>query len=228
MNIGMRRIAALSVFAIAAFAGPPWGTAHAASDPLFDSGATPVFETVATGDTSTSDVGTTPSEITITGEPDPEVPDESVTLSGDYVIAAGGSRQNAVLGSLTFDSTGVVVTGTISIISAAAASTTSSIMRTGGDDGYDGGDVAPVSPAPEASAVVTDCTATGGTYTLTASGAGEAQLELDCAGSGSTATWRLFVITTDGFTQAQQVRAVQIDGPGTADDGIIDLILTLR
>ncbi len=212
---------------IVATAGPLGdAAAQATTGSMFGGGVVaPVAGPVAVGDTSTSGTSSIPSDITITGEPDQASPSEAVTLDGQYIIAAGGSRQSAVLGAITFDPTGTVVTGTISIISAAAASTSSSVSLT--TDATAGSDVVPVAPAPSASATVTDCTATGGSYSLETSGAGEARLDLDCGGSDSTVTWRLFVTATDGLTQAQQVRAVQLEPLGTTgDDGIIDLTLT--
>ena len=88
----------------------------------------------------------------------------------------------------------------------------------------------PTMAAPAGTAIVTDCTVSGGSYSLSESGAGEAQLQLDCAGAGTEAvTWKLFVVAGDGFSLAQTFRAVQLEPlPGATDGEIVDLTLTLR
>ncbi len=125
---GVRPSTILIAAFIVATAGPLGdAAAQATTGSMFGGGVVaPVAGTLAIGDTSTSGTSPMPSDITITGESDQASPSEAVTLDGQYIIAAGGSRQSAVLGAITFDPTGTVVTGTISIISAAAASTSSS------------------------------------------------------------------------------------------------------
>ncbi len=116
-----------------------------------------------------------------------------------------------------------------------AVATPSVTTTTGGDvvDGGDGGlpptdPGGPTDPGTGGGATVTDCTVTGGSYTL-AAGGGEAQLQLDCAGSAIAATWRLFVTGTQGMAVAQQFRAVQLEAlPGAVNPEIVDLTLTLR
>jgi hypothetical protein len=117
-----------------------------------------------------------------------------------------------------------------------AVATPSVTTTTGGDvvDGGDGGlpptdPGGPTDPGTGGGATVTDCTVTGGSYTLAAGGGGEAQLQLDCAGSALAATWRLFVTGTQGMAVAQQFRAVQLEAlPGAVNPEIVDLTLTLR
>lgn len=102
----------------------------------------------------------------------------------------------------------------------------------GGDDGLGGDDDFDddgLDDPGTSTATVTDCTVTGGTYSLAAGGGGEAQIELDCAGSSLPVTWRIFVTQTQGLAVAQQFRAVQLETlPGAVDAEIIDLTLTLR
>jgi hypothetical protein len=100
----------------------------------------------------------------------------------------------------------------------------------GGDGGLPPADPGgPTDPGTGGGATVTDCTVTGGSYTLAAGGGGEAQLQLDCGGSALAATWRLFVTGTQGMAVAQQFRAVQLEAlPGAVDAEIVDLTLTLR
>lgn len=117
-----------------------------------------------------------------------------------------------------------------------AVATPSVTTTTGGDvvDGGDGGlpptdPGGPTDPGTGGGATVTDCTVTGGSYTLAAGGGGEAQLQLDCAGSALAATWRLFVTGTQGMAVAQQFRAVQLEAlPSAVNAEIVDLTLTLR
>lgn len=188
----------------------------------------------------------TPTAITITGEADPGVPGgEAIVLDGDYVVAAGGTRTTAVLGVVSFDPAGTVIEGALSFIGASSTIpepaptettttmlTATTLTASGGDDVAGGDDTDPAdptAPAPSGSATVTDCTVTGGTYTLATGGAGEAQLQLDCAGSSLAATWRLFVTGSGGLAVAQQFRAVQLEAlPGASDAEIVDLTLTLR
>lgn len=180
-----------------------------------------------------------------------------IVLDGDYAIASGGTRTTAVLGAVTFDPAGTVVGGTLSFIgvsgfaptptptptpTSSTASLTTAVTpvavpvttTTGGDpvagDGLGPTDpTAPTDPGTGGGASVTDCTITGGTYTLASGGGGEAQLQLDCAGSSLAATWRLFVTGTQGLAVAQQFRAVQLEAlPGAVDPEIVDLTLTLR
>lgn len=231
--------AVLVVAAGAAGDAAAQATTDSTTGSMFDSVTeAPVSDTVAIDDTSTAGTSSIPSDITITGESDTSSSSEGLTLEGTYVIDAGGSRQSAILGSITFDAAGTVVSGTISIISAAASSASSTAttstesVATGGTgsssstDSSTGSDVVPVAAAA-ADATVTDCTATGGTYSLATGGAGEAQIQLDCGGNERTVTWRLFVTATDGFTQAQQFRAVQIEPlSASGNDGIVDLTLT--
>lgn len=223
MILSMARagVAALGVIAIV-FATA--ATAQATNDPLFDSGSSDDFDVVADDGFGSSDTSI-PTDITITGDPGEDLPDEAAALDGTYVISAGGSRQTAVLGAITFDPTGTIVTGTLTIVSAEEPSAAPVGIPTDDEDGF-GDDPDPLAPAPTGTAAVTDCTATGGSYTLSESGAGEAQVELDCSGSSLTATWRLSVIAGDGFGSAQQVRAVQTDPVG--EDGITEVVLTLR
>lgn len=100
----------------------------------------------------------------------------------------------------------------------------------GGGDGLGPTDPsAPTDPGSGGGASVVDCTVSGGTYTLASGGGGEAQLQLECAGSSLAATWRLFVTGTQGMAVAQQFRAVQLEAlPGAIDPEIVDLTLTLR
>jgi hypothetical protein len=100
----------------------------------------------------------------------------------------------------------------------------------GGDDGLPPTDPGgPTDLGTGGGATVTDCTVTGGSYTLAAGGGGEAQLQLDCGGSALAVTWRLFVSGTQGMAVAQQFRAVQLEAlPGAVDAEIVDLTLTLR
>lgn len=115
-----------------------------------------------------------------------------------------------------------------------ATTTTGSDPITGDPIGGDGGlpptdPGGPTDPGTGGGATVTDCSVTGGTYTLAAGGGGEAQLQLDCGGSALAATWRLFVTGTQGMAVAQQFRAVQLEAlPGALDPEIVDLTLTLR
>lgn len=224
MILSMARagVAAMGVIAIV-FATA--ATAQATNDPLFDSGSSDDFDVVADDGFGSSDTSI-PTDITITGDPGEDLPDEAAALDGTYVISAGGSRQTAVLGAITFDPTGTIVTGTLTIVSAEESSTDPVGIPTVGDGDDFGDDPDPLAPAPTGTANVTDCTATGGSYTLSEGGSGEAQVELDCSGSSLTAAWRLSVIAGDGFGQAQQVRAVQTDPVG--EDGITELVLTLR
>lgn len=184
--------------------------------------------------------GTQDITITETADPGGDGTATGVALDGDYVISSGGTRTTAVLGAVTFDATGAVIGGSISFIAAGtpraaatpattrattratATATTDTIAPAGG-----GGLAAPTGTS---AASVTDCTVTGGSYTLTDTGAGEARLQLDCAGAGArTATWKLFVTAGDGFSLAQQVRAAQLEAlPGTTENDIVDLTLTLR
>lgn len=187
-----------------------------------------------------------PTDITITGDPAPTAPTgEGLVLDGDYAVAAGGTRATAVLGAVTFDPAGTIVSGTLSFITAAAPQfsdtglTTDPATTPGDDDGGDdldddddlGGDPDPdpdPDPAP-GSATVTDCTVTGGTYTMASGGGGQAQLQLDCAGTSLPVTWRLFVTAAQGLAAAQQVRAVQLEAlPGATEAEVVDLTLTLR
>jgi hypothetical protein len=182
-----------------------------------------------------------------------------IVLDGDYAVAAGGTRSTAVLGAVTFDPAGTVVGGSLSFIGAsgfAPAPTptpeptppatvggatltpvaTPTVTATtggdlvGGDDGLPPTDPGgPTDPGTGGGATVTDCTVTGGSYTLAAGGGGEAQLQLDCGGSALAATWRLFVTGTQGMAVAQQFRAVQLEAlPGAVDAEVVDLTLTLR
>ena len=205
------------------------------------------------GTLSITQTGTTsgvPTDITITGDPVPTAPTgEGLVLDGDYAVAAGGTRTTAVLGAVTFDPAGTIVGGTLSFITAAAATqatdtgsttdpTTTPGDDNGGDDLDDDDDLGadpdpdpdpdPTDPAP-GSATVTDCTVTGGTYTLASGGGGQAQLQLDCAGASLPVTWRLFVTAAQGLAAAQQVRAVQLEAlPGATEAEVVDLTLTLR
>ena len=113
------------------------------------------------------------------------------------------------------------MSGSLSIVSSPTAGSGPEPVVEPVDSADEPGDDDPLAPAPTGSATVTDCSATGGSYTLAAGGGGEAQVELDCGGSESTAVWRLFVIAGDGFAQVQQVRAVQIDP--LVDDSLIEL-----
>lgn len=188
-----------------------------------------------------------PPDITINGDPDPTLPPaEAIVLDGDYAIVAGGTSTTAVLGAVTFDPAGTVVGGTLTFIGAAVAPVPEPLMTTAfatttrtttrttaadngvrDDDGLGGGED-PSDPGLGGTAAVTDCTITGGTYSLTSTGSGEAQLQLDC-GSPVTATWRLFVTGTQGLAVAQQFRAVQLETlPGSVEPGIVDLALALR
>lgn len=220
-------LATLAVVPIA-MSGPALATGGTADTSISVSQATSTSEVLAPVPTDVLE----PQEITITGEPDFGPATESVSLDGEYVIAVGGTRTTAVLGAVTFDSVGTVLSGTISIVDAGATITPlptpiTDDLGSGDVDGVDVG-VDPIAPPPSGSATVTDCTVTGGTYALSGTGAGEAQIEVDCGGSSSTVTWLLFVTASDGFSAAQQVRAVQLEIPSGTGNEIIDLILTLR
>lgn len=218
---------------------------------------------VPDGGTAGGTSGGTPGDITITG-PDPDLPGlGEIVLDGDYVVAAGGTKATAVLGSVGFDPAGTVIGGTLTFIGVGGAEpepdpleTTATSRATsttvaddeddlggddglggdddlGGDDGLGGdddfGDDDGLDDPGTSTATVTDCTVTGGTYSLAAGGGGEAQIELDCAGSSLPATWRIFVTQTQGLAVAQQFRAVQLETlPGAVDPEIVDLTLTLR
>lgn len=218
-------VLALGVFSVvmtAAVVGPANAT-----NGVMTEGETADFDMFVDDDFSTSDTATVPTDITITGEPDPGLPGAAEALNGEYVVTTGGSQQTAVLGAIMFDPSGIIVSGTLSIVSSptAGSSTAPDVESMGVVDEF--GDDEPLAPAPTGgSATITDCTATGGSYTLSTGGGGEAQVELDCGGSSSTAVWRLFVIAGDDLAQAQQVRAVQIDP--VVDDDLIELVLTLR
>ncbi|HRK96296.1 MAG TPA: hypothetical protein PK694_08245, partial [Rhodospirillales bacterium] len=93
-------VASLAVLALLAAAG----AAEATNGGVPDEGAT--------GGTS----GGVPGDITITG-PDPDLPGlGEIVLDGDYVVAAGGTRATAVLGSVGFDPAGTVIGGTLTFI----------------------------------------------------------------------------------------------------------------
>lgn len=185
--------------------------------------------------------------------------DGAIVLDGDYAVSAGGTRATAVLGAVTFDPAGTIVGGTLSFIGASrispapspsssntgtgtttltpavvSTSTTTTGDTLGGSGTLGGGDtlgggLTPSDPGTSGTATVTDCTVTGGTYSLASGGGGEAQLQLDCAGTSLPATWRLFVTETQGMAVAQQFRAVQLEAlPGAVDAEIADLTLTLR
>jgi hypothetical protein len=217
-------------------------------------GATPGDPTLSIAQASSATPGSQPQTITITGGSEETPAAETVSLDGTYVVTAGGSRSAAVLGAVSFDPAGTVTGGTLSFITpgtgdgdgngdgdgdnqsaptttrASATSTARlSTAATGSSAGV-GADASPAPPAaaPADSAVVTDCSVGGGSYTLSETGAGEAQIQLTCADGSPTVTWRLFVTATDGFTLAQQFRAVQLEPLSETDDGIIDLLLTLR
>lgn len=126
--------------------------------------------------------------------------------------------------------TGAATTATLTPAAMPIATTTTGGDPTGGGDGLGPTDPsAPSDPGSGGSASVVDCTVSGGTYTLASGGGGEAQLQLECAGSSLAATWRLFVTGTQGMAVAQQFRAVQLEAlPGAIDPEIVDLTLTLR
>lgn len=231
MNAASWRDAAIAAVLVAAATSVDAGVAGATDGALFDLAPSPIFEAVDADETAVPDPVSIPNEIAITGDSDPVFAAEAAVLDGEYVIAAGGSQQSAVLGSVIFDPTGTVVTGSLTIITAARSDTAPTVAPTLGD-GEDDAVLAPLPPlaaTATTSATAVDCAVTGGAYSLAESGGGEANLDLDCGGSESAVTWRLFVTATDGFTQARQLRAVQLEPAGAAGaDGIIDLLLTLR
>lgn len=126
--------------------------------------------------------------------------------------------------------TGAATTATLTPAAMPIATTTTGGDPTGGGDSLGPSDPsAPSDPGSGGGASVVDCTVSGGTYTLASGGGGEAQLQLECAGSSLAATWRLFVTGTQGMAVAQQFRAVQLEAlPGAIDPEIVDLTLTLR
>lgn len=215
--------------------------------------------TTSSSVSATNTATSMPTDISITGDPSPTLPgDGAIALDGDYAVSAGGSRATAVLGAVTFDPAGTIVGGTLSFIGASGLSPapspsssntgtgtttlTPAVVSTsttpgdtlGGSGTLGGGDtlgsgLTPSDPGTSRTATVTDCTVTGGTYSLASGGGGEAQLQLDCAGTSLSATWRLFVTETQGMAVAQQFRAVQLEAlPGAVDGEIADLTLTLR
>lgn len=195
-------------------------------------------------------------DITIEGTADPSddgggASAANPVLDGNYVISAGGTRTTAVLGAMTFDPNGTVVGGEVTVIAAATtpASTTTSTTTSTTAAATGITTRATANPTPEtaaavngallapadvgaggAGATVTECTVMAGSYSLSATGAGEAQLRLGCAGSAErTVTWKLFVTAGDGFGPVEQVRAVQLEAwPMATDSDIVDLTLTLR
>jgi hypothetical protein len=217
-------------------------------------GATPGDPTLSIAQASSATPGSKPQTITITGGSEETPAAEAVSLDGTYVVTAGGSRSAAVLGAVSFDPAGTVTGGTLSFItpgagdgdgggedgdsqsaptttrtSTTAATASLATAATASSAGVGADASAAPAAAPADSAVVTDCSVGGGSYTLSETGAGEAQIQLTCADGSPTVTWRLFITATDGFTLAQQFRAVQLEPLSeTADDGIIDLLLTLR
>lgn len=223
------------------------GIANATSGGTAMTDGTSTIAQLSSPATSAEDV----QDITITGTGtdagtgDPVGGGAGTALDGEYVIAAGGTRTTAVLGAVAFDPSGAITAGSITFIAAGAAPTGTAATTTrataratatpttdagaaaGASIGGGGGGLA----APSGNAAsVTECAVTEGSYVLTETGAGEAQLQLDCAGIGAQAvTWKLFVTVGDGFSLTEQVRAVQLEPlPGTIDNEIVDLTLTLR
>lgn len=233
------RSTALAAMALSACLLLANGTADATSGESLVSETDTALAQLSSRATSAT-AGTQDITITETADPGGDGTATGVALDGDYVISSGGTRTTAVLGAVTFNSTGAVVGGSISFIAAgmppaaatslssratarATATATADTIASAGGGGF-------AASAGTSAASVTNCTVTGGSYTLTDTGAGEARLQLDCAGAGArTATWKLFVTAGDGFSLAQQVRAVQLEAlPGASENDIVDLTLTLR